>query len=859
MHSSTASYNHSSCAKQPWLCQPFNRILALIVWRSLFFLVTFFIVSWVKAEGYEYSSAVSESAEGIAAPSVSSYCDFLNETAVVDLEHRYDDKMTTELGSACIQRSGTSGDYHYDVIIGKENVPITFISMLDAIQYGDWKNKTFLAEAPNFLCCRATGNVDPELKSNNLLFYFAPVANNPLPQIFSQSADSWIGYIGAAMVFFSLGQATREAAERVSPREHEVRTIEISHETAASMIFDEKGAGSKKLDSDPGHISRDVPGKPPSALASKALAMVLNHFAISLDPYLQNLQSQLAKIDPEFLGAFHVHVNNFKIVLEENLPLALAYKNLIEDIQRGLNASIKKNAVVNAAQIMERDAWDNVVKLTKKIVPLKAQLIEASATKNKKELEHLGAVVKIYEGIVSLRFRAADALQEGKAALAHRLIANDLEEIFEQIEHYRTLQASAQQSNKPFAALYQAIIKTYGDILRCRQESAPAVGQEEASSQLSQAWIAVEQCYRKALEHRKRLAQHLERHPEQRSYGVIEKIAATLDKTAGYQREAARAIKVGDLPEAKQCKETAQGYEKYAQIQTLIIRPNNLHLHEDWILECAYGDLAKQRALLNKVLSPPNTDGIREWKGRQSFDFTERLAALFPDLGRFDSDAKLFIKAFTSAPVVEVLNGIGEKRLPDHLIHDLQIMEKEADAEYQSRVILRGKEGTPELRQRISNLWKEAATGYRNYNYSKKDFYASFHYLLKASWLENHYLKAAEHAEQKGDCIIKAIKAIQTHDENLAARYLAIASLRKQMQLDYSQLGNIRERLLPALQECEKVISLRVQAIEALQRGDAIEVITALDDQAEQLERPARAEMAAINQFLFYHVSLRHL
>ena len=56
------------------------------------------------------------------------YCKFLNQYAASDPDHLYDEKMGADPEAACILRLGTPKKYFYEVIAGRENIPISFVS-----------------------------------------------------------------------------------------------------------------------------------------------------------------------------------------------------------------------------------------------------------------------------------------------------------------------------------------------------------------------------------------------------------------------------------------------------------------------------------------------------------------------------------------------------------------------------------------------------------------------------------------------------------------------------------------------------------------------------------------------------------
>jgi sulfatase modifying factor 1 len=72
---------------------------------------------------------------------IGQYCDFLNAIAKTDTYSLYKSKMSLDVNTAGINRSGVSGSYVYSVInnLGvSSNRPITYITTIDVIRYANW-------------------------------------------------------------------------------------------------------------------------------------------------------------------------------------------------------------------------------------------------------------------------------------------------------------------------------------------------------------------------------------------------------------------------------------------------------------------------------------------------------------------------------------------------------------------------------------------------------------------------------------------------------------------------------------------------------------------------------------------------
>ena len=71
---------------------------------------------------------------------VREYCSFLNHVASTDTYGLYDMNMGSDGLVACIERSGTSGHYHYELVKeeGIEKFPITCVSWFSAARFCNW-------------------------------------------------------------------------------------------------------------------------------------------------------------------------------------------------------------------------------------------------------------------------------------------------------------------------------------------------------------------------------------------------------------------------------------------------------------------------------------------------------------------------------------------------------------------------------------------------------------------------------------------------------------------------------------------------------------------------------------------------
>lgn len=100
-------------------------------------MVFFFPLALLVTIGTLFSESLSTAQQCVTA---SDYCEFLNEVAATDNIPLYNDKMSSDLETACIIREDSLGCYHYFVIAGRENAPIEFTDEDNKIKYCSWSN-----------------------------------------------------------------------------------------------------------------------------------------------------------------------------------------------------------------------------------------------------------------------------------------------------------------------------------------------------------------------------------------------------------------------------------------------------------------------------------------------------------------------------------------------------------------------------------------------------------------------------------------------------------------------------------------------------------------------------------------------
>ena len=180
--------------------------------------------------------SVKENESGLV--TADDYCEFLNAVAQAAPEEAlqlkleveavntpndfYDEKMSSNSRAASILRSGRPGDYRYEVIKGKEDAVMNYLSQNAAVDYDDWLQNAASTSTDNFNGCQvATSCVaacDEQLRSNHHGFYITKGS------IDATKKNSGKGKTGASLgktilgvgtlLAVALGEGEREALER---------------------------------------------------------------------------------------------------------------------------------------------------------------------------------------------------------------------------------------------------------------------------------------------------------------------------------------------------------------------------------------------------------------------------------------------------------------------------------------------------------------------------------------------------------------------------------------------------------------------------------------------------------------------
>ncbi|MFI0347945.1 MAG: hypothetical protein ACH346_04120, partial [Chthoniobacterales bacterium] len=170
----------------------------------------------------------------------SEYCNFLNHIAPsdaipaaeihdnVELNPVYDEHMAFDPVASCIARLGAPGRWHYEVIVGRENFPITFVSEQTALNYCTWKNSTLAV----------TVNTDPSLKSNRNAFSVettdAPSLSMMAPEVVASGSEvaeiieGVAAGIGSLLLGGRVGHVMEDGVDHTSTFEHQPVEVETS-------------------------------------------------------------------------------------------------------------------------------------------------------------------------------------------------------------------------------------------------------------------------------------------------------------------------------------------------------------------------------------------------------------------------------------------------------------------------------------------------------------------------------------------------------------------------------------------------------------------------------------------------------
>lgn len=117
------------------------------VFYSACFIFSGFLTPSLSGEDVDISS--DEGPLQYQVITASQYADFLNTVAVTDTHFLYQQQMERDSLKGSIVREGGPGYYHYIVIEGRENLPVNYVSTLDAMRYCNWYQYRYAGDDRN--------------------------------------------------------------------------------------------------------------------------------------------------------------------------------------------------------------------------------------------------------------------------------------------------------------------------------------------------------------------------------------------------------------------------------------------------------------------------------------------------------------------------------------------------------------------------------------------------------------------------------------------------------------------------------------------------------------------------------------
>jgi formylglycine-generating enzyme required for sulfatase activity len=130
------------------------------------------------------------------------YAEFLNAVAVIDTNALYNTNMGVVPGSyGGITRSGSSGSYSYNVIVGRDDISVNYVSFWDALRFANWLHNGQPAGAQdNTTTEDGAYTLTPSGITNNTV-----MRNTGVTTIVVPSEDEWYKaayYAAGAMFYF---------------------------------------------------------------------------------------------------------------------------------------------------------------------------------------------------------------------------------------------------------------------------------------------------------------------------------------------------------------------------------------------------------------------------------------------------------------------------------------------------------------------------------------------------------------------------------------------------------------------------------------------------------------------------------
>ncbi|MFI0348083.1 MAG: hypothetical protein ACH346_04845 [Chthoniobacterales bacterium] len=398
------------------------------------------------------------------------YCDFLNAVATIDdLYHLYDEAMESDPATACIVRLGTPEQWHYEVIEGRENVPICYLDENDQKKYCDWFNNG-KGELIN-----DTENRDDSLKSSSSDFEInipssptLTLAATPIFQSLSSLSNSNSYWTDAAVAVFAVacmmtpgGEAINAADVAQADLPHPVtipRSLTLEdfsqaakdHPTASRFVMKEENG-----------ITSIVPQEANSAAAGKNRSENIT-IARALRVALSQKHSEVM-----VENLFPLKAEGTGIIV--NYP-ALSATKLHEIVVRSRLAMILSQSGLNKTSALVNNS--SVTAIKTQIADIEATLAQTDCEIKRVALEAAEKEVKRLTQAEAARVESFDA-QKIKDKEAHQLA----------LTHLATDKKIEGRKNNVFAAYERALkashagnIAASGPIIEAQAENATSQG-----------------------------------------------------------------------------------------------------------------------------------------------------------------------------------------------------------------------------------------------------------------------------------------------------------------------------------------------------------------------------------------------
>ena len=112
------------------------------------------------------------------------YAEFLNAVADTDTNALYNTAMGTDLGG--VSRSGGSGNYTYNAIARRENMPVNFVSFYDSLRFANWLHNGQPTGAQGIATTE-----DGAYTMGVGIDAWRPITRNPWASVFLPSESEW--------------------------------------------------------------------------------------------------------------------------------------------------------------------------------------------------------------------------------------------------------------------------------------------------------------------------------------------------------------------------------------------------------------------------------------------------------------------------------------------------------------------------------------------------------------------------------------------------------------------------------------------------------------------------------------------